>query len=398
MTTRLKPALIVFVAACHEAPVESCPAPRVAGISAERASPVARPSPFDSVFQAAGTERAVPQAQGRAGPAAAAAGCPPNPGGAPDYAPAVWRASPNVDQRPADQTGTLHMVIIHTCESDYASCWSWLVNPASQASAHYVVDEEGGEISQLVREPDRAWHIAALYDCALNRRHDCGLNGVQSNDFTVGIEHAGFASQTSFPASQLEASAALVCDVTRDRGIPRDWQHIVGHGQLQPADRTDPGPHWPWIAYIHRVQALCGELVVDDSAQFNDSVVARIVVPAGWQATDTTPDYYGGGYHWASTSHSATDGVEFSFYVAASGTRTVDARWTSGTNRVPQAAYAVITSAGDTLQIVSRDQRTGGGSWHTLGTWTFPAGWNRVVLLRRAPAGAVVVADAVRVR
>src|SRR5438552_6911895 len=56
MTTRLKPALIVLVAACHEAPVESCPAPRVAGISAERAAPVARPSPFDSVFQAAGTE------------------------------------------------------------------------------------------------------------------------------------------------------------------------------------------------------------------------------------------------------------------------------------------------------------------------------------------------------
>src|SRR5881628_3507008 len=56
MTTRLKPALIVLVAACHEAPVESCPSPRVAGISAERAAPVARPSPFDSVFQAAGTE------------------------------------------------------------------------------------------------------------------------------------------------------------------------------------------------------------------------------------------------------------------------------------------------------------------------------------------------------
>src|SRR5207302_11454220 len=68
-----------------------------------------------------------------------------NPGSAPDYAPAVWRASPNVDQRPADQTGTLHMVIIHTCESDYASCWSWLVNPASQASAHYVVDERSEE-------------------------------------------------------------------------------------------------------------------------------------------------------------------------------------------------------------------------------------------------------------
>src|SRR3989441_8845830 len=152
------------------------------------------------------------------------------------------------------------------------------------------------------------------------------------------------------------------------------------------------------MAYVHRVQALCGELVVDDSTQFNDSVVARAQVPAGWQVTDTTPDYYGGGYHWASTSPSAQDGVEFSFFVAAPGPRPVDARWTSGANRAPQAAYAVISSAGDTLQIVSADQRTGGGAWHTLGTWTFPAGWNRVVLLRRAAAGAVVVADAVRVR
>src|SRR5213080_2177351 len=503
MTTRLKPALIVFVAACHEAPVESCPAPRVAGISAERAAPVARPSPFDSVFQAAGTEfdvspallkaigwvatrwqmvegreefagrppvfgvmalggtalergaalagvsvepgrrdaaaniraaaallrgyaaeaggdwdaaaarfsgidlpagraaytRAITQAQGRAGPAAAAAGCPPpNPGGAPDYAPAVWRASPNFNQRPADQTGTLHMVIIHTCESDYASCWSWLVNPASEASAHYVVDEEGGEISQLVREPDRAWHIAALYDCALNRRHDCGLNGVQSNDLTVGIEHGGFASQAGFPASQIEASATLVCDVTRDRGIPRDWQHIVGHGQLQPANRTDPGPNWPWTTYLHRVQALCGETVVDDSAPFNDPALATAVVPAAWSASDSTPGYYGGGYRWASTQPDATDGVAFSFRLAAPASRAIDARWTSGTNRSPQAAYAVITSAAETLALVRVDQTTGGGGWRALGTWAFPARWNRVVLLRRGAAGSVVVADALRVR
>jgi N-acetyl-anhydromuramyl-L-alanine amidase AmpD len=494
--------LLALAAGCRESPVQPCP---VARLAADRAPLAARPSPFDSVFAAAGAEfdvppalleaigwvetrwqmvqgaeefpgrapgfgvmalrgaalergaalagvtpdaarrdpvaniraaaallrayaaeaggdwdvaaarfsgidlpagrvayaRAITRAQGRAGPAAAAAGCPPpNPGGAPDYAAAVWRASPNFNQRPADQTGTLHMVIIHTCESNYASCWSWLVNPVSQASAHYVVDEEGGEISQLVREPDRAWHIAALYDCALNRRHDCGLNGVQSNDFTVGIEHAGFASQPSFPASQLEASAALVCDVTRDRGIPRDWQHIVGHGQLQPANRTDPGPNWPWIAYLHRVQARCGEVVVDDSAQFNDASVATASVPATWTAADTTPDYYGGGYRWAPTQPAATDAAVFSFLVTAAGSRTIDARWTSGTNRSPRAAYAVVAATGDTLGVVRVDQTTGGGGggWRALGTWTFPAGWNRVALLRRDASGTVVVADAVRVR
>ncbi len=339
--------------------------------------------------------RAVAQGAGRA----EAAPCqpPPPPPSGPDYAPAVWRPSPNFDQRAADSTGVPHMVIIHTCESNYASCWSWLVNPASQVSAHYVVSEDGSEISQLVLERNRAWHIAALYDCTLNRGHDCWLNGVQSNNFTVGVEHAGFVSQDSFPATQLEQSAALVCDVTRDRGIPRDWQHIVGHGQLQPVNRTDPGPNWPWIRYVHRVQALCREVVVDDSSPFNEPAVAATTVPATWQASDTTRDYYGGGYHWAFTQPAATDGVVFSLFLSAAATGTVDARWTSGANRSPAAQYAVITAVGDTLGVVSQDQRTGGGVWHTLGTWTFPAGWNRIILLRRAPAGAVVVADAVRV-
>ena len=73
------------------------------------------------------------------------AACPATPG--PDEASAVWRPSPNFNQRPSDSTGIPRMVIIHTCESDYTSCWSWLVNQASQVSAHYVVDEDGGEIS-----------------------------------------------------------------------------------------------------------------------------------------------------------------------------------------------------------------------------------------------------------
>jgi N-acetyl-anhydromuramyl-L-alanine amidase AmpD len=333
------------------------------------------------------------------GPSATAAvdPCPPG-GGAPDYTAALWRPSPNFNQRPADSTGAMHAVIIHTCEGNYPGCWSWLVNPISQVSAHYVVNEDGSEISQLVREPDRAWHIAALYDCDLNRGHECWLDSVQSNHFTVGIEHAGFASQDSFPASQIEASAALVCDLTKDRGIPRDWQHILAHGQLQPENRTDPGPNWPWITYVHRIQAHCDELVVDDSAAFNDPGAAAAAVPAAWLATDATPDYYGGGYRWASTSPGATDGAVFMFRVGAAGPHTLDVRWTSGSNRSPRAEFVVLSGAGDTLATTRVDQTTGGGQWHTLGTWTFPAGWNRAVLLRRDSAGFVVTADAVRVR
>ncbi|MGH7699276.1 MAG: N-acetylmuramoyl-L-alanine amidase [Gemmatimonadales bacterium] len=342
--------------------------------------------------------REVNRALGAPRAAAASTSCPPPEGGAPDYAPAVWRPSPNFNQRPTDATGTIHAIIIHTCEGNYTGCWSWLTNPISQVSAHYVVNEDGSETSQLVREPDRAWHIAAMYRCALNRQHECWLEGTQSNHFTVGIEHAGFALQESFPVSQLEASAALVCDISRDRAIPRDWQHILAHGQLQPENRTDPGPNWPWIPWVHRVQAHCGEVVVDDSAEFNDASVAAATVPAGWLATDQTPDYYGVGYRWAPTAPDAADGAVFSFRLDSTSARTLDARWTSGANRSTRAEFAVVTATDDTLAKVPMDQTASGGPWHELGTWTFPAGWNRVVLLRRDASGSVVVADAVRVR
>jgi len=177
--------------------------------------------------------------------------------GAADYAGAVWRASPNFNARP--NPADVHLIVIHSCEGSYVVCWSWLTNPAARASAHYVVREDGSEISQLVHERDRAWHVAARYECARNGGHDCERNGQSINDFSIGIENAGFASQPMWPRAQLDASARLVCDITRRWGIPRDRYHIVGHAQLQPADRTDPGSGWPWTAYVACVRAACGE-------------------------------------------------------------------------------------------------------------------------------------------
>lgn len=331
----------------------------------------------------------------RASPAAASLACPP---AAPDDGQAVWRPSPNYDRRPSGPAGDPHMVIVHTCEGSYAGCWSWLANTASGVSSHYVVSENGGEISQLVREADRAWHIAATYDCSLNAGHDCRLNGVQANGFTVGIEHAGFASQDSFPAAQIAASAALVCRISQRLGIPRDFRHVVGHGRLQPDNRTDPGGSWPWTAYITSIQRDCGETVVDDSSAFLDGDVARVEAPASWTATDQTPGYYAAGYRWTPTSGADDDPMVFSFRLGEAGTRSVDVRWTEGSNRSPAARYLVVGAAGDTLASVQVDQRTGGGDWHELGSWSFPAGWNRIVLSRLGPSGTVVVGDAVRVR
>jgi len=318
-----------------------------------------------------------------------------------DYAPAIWRPSPNYNSRPA---GTdISMVVIHTCEGGYSGCWSWLSNSSAGASAHYVVNESGSEITQLVTEANRAWHVAASYSCSLNGSVMCGLNGVSVNNFSVGIEHGGYASQSSFPAGQIDTSAKLTCDITRDRTVVRDSYHIVAHGRLQPSTRTDPGPNWPWSTYISKVKSYCGDgvtttgLVIDSSNTNNDTSKGYISVSANWISSAGTAGYYGSGYFYASTQP-VSDAAVFHFYMPAAGTRSIDAWWTSGTNRSSAAPFIITDASGTNLATVYKNQQTGGGAWQTLGTWSFPAGWNKVQVSRWAPEGFVVMADAIRVR
>ncbi len=134
----------------------------------------------------------------------------------PDYDLGIWRPSPHFNSRGGR---TPQIVVIHTCEGGYSGCWGWQTNPASQVSAHYTVSD-GSEVTQLVRESDRAWHVAATYNCANNGGVRCDLNGISTNTIAVGIEHAGFAAQASSPTSQLEASARLVCSITPHGASP----------------------------------------------------------------------------------------------------------------------------------------------------------------------------------
>jgi N-acetylmuramoyl-L-alanine amidase len=317
-----------------------------------------------------------------------------------DYGPAIWRPSPNYNSRGGYGVS---LVVIHSCEGAYSGCWGWLTNTAAQASAHYVVREDGGEITQLVTEANRAWHVAAAYQCTNAGGVQCNLNNVSTNNFSVGIEHAGFASQASWSAGIIESSAKLTCDITKSHGVVRDRNHIVSHAQLQPYNRTDPGPNWPWTQYIDRVRANCGDgggttgLIVESNNANNDLAVAEMEVTADWVSSSGTPGYYGSGYWFANTAASSSPAT-FWFYLGAAGTKTIDAWWTTGTNRSTAATFIAFNAAGTEVGRRAISQQTGGSTWNALGTWSFSAGWNKVQLSRWAAEGSVVIADAIRVR
>jgi len=331
--------------------------------------------------------------------------------GTADYPASVWRPSPNYNSRGGHRVSH---VVIHTCEGNYAGCWGWLRNSAAGASAHYVVNSNGSEITQLVREANRAWHVAASYACSRNGNTDCGKNGVSVNSFSVGIEHAGFASQTTWSTGLVEASTKLTCDITRSHGIPRDRHHIVGHGQLQPWNRTDPGRHWPWTRYLDRVRAHCGgggggggggttpppsstAIVIDSNNANNNTARAKIELTGAWSSASATPGFYGSGYYFGATDQVSAPAT-FWFHLSSAQSRTVDAWWTAGPNRSTSATFIAYNAAGAEVGRSAKNQTTGGGSWQQLGTYSFTAGWNKVVLSRWAAPGKVVIADAVRVR
>lgn len=169
---------------------------------------------------------------------------------------ARWDSALYFRPRPAPPTGTVLLVVIHTCDDSYHDCMDWFKNPQNpyKTSAHYVVSREG-EITQMVREANRANHIIARYNCAYNSRYICARNGTSINNFSIGIEHEGFSTQQR-PQRQLEASARLACSIASRHHIPIQHIRFIAHGQMQ-SNRSDPGLTWNWTEFMRAVARDC---------------------------------------------------------------------------------------------------------------------------------------------
>jgi N-acetyl-anhydromuramyl-L-alanine amidase AmpD len=154
-------------------------------------------------------------------------------------------------------------LVIHTVEgNNVEALHTWLTSPDEpNISVHFAVDK-AGNVYQYVDTDDEAWHA---------RDH---------NRFSIGIEHVGYAAEPSTWTPQMVSSsarlAAWVNEVHPD--VALDDEHIVAHGSFQ-EDRTDPGPHFPWVDYIARARAYrSGGLVSSIFGGGATSVVVVVVV------------------------------------------------------------------------------------------------------------------------
>jgi N-acetylmuramoyl-L-alanine amidase len=141
--------------------------------------------------------------------------------------------SPNFNARELPVT----MIVLHYTGMQSADeALERLCSEEAGVSAHYLIDE-GGLVTQMVAEENRAWHAGKSYWR--------GITDV--NSASVGIELVNPGHEfgyRDFPEAQIEALLPLLSDIKKRHGVSRS--NVVGHSDIAPARKTDPGELFPW--------------------------------------------------------------------------------------------------------------------------------------------------------
>jgi N-acetylmuramoyl-L-alanine amidase len=161
--------------------------------------------------------------------------------------PPVTRSTPGgvpIDTRytAQGQDSRVLFLIIHYTVADLPR--SIRILTEQDVSAHYLVsDDPQPVIYRLVDENRRAWHAGSSY----------WQGHAMLNAGSIGIElvHPGFRVRADgsreylpFPEAQIDALVPLVKDIVHRHQIRAD--RILGHNEVQPQGKEDPGPTFPW--------------------------------------------------------------------------------------------------------------------------------------------------------
>lgn len=197
----------------------------------------------------------------------------------------IQRPSPNKMSRDGWKPD---IIASHITEGSYNGAISWLCNPESSASAHFVISKTG-IITQLVdiryaawingtrlkkEEKGSGWYGDAKLQLVRDRK-------TNANFYSVGIEHEGFYGQTRGKLTDAQFAATvwlhkyIIAEVKRIYGtdILIDREHIVGHYQIDPIRKPNcPGELFQWnelIKELKGAEEMSDVLKLDEQWQWD---------------------------------------------------------------------------------------------------------------------------------
>ena len=141
-----------------------------------------------------------------------------------------------------DRKHPIDMLVLHyTGMKNGQMALDRMCDEEAGVSAHYMVWEDG-RVVQMVGEDKRAWHAGV----------SCWQGDDDLNSRSIGIEivNGGHdfrltdGSLEPFPKAQIDAVIELCSGILERWDIPKS--RIVGHSDIAPARKEDPGEHFPW--------------------------------------------------------------------------------------------------------------------------------------------------------
>lgn len=182
---------------------------------------------------------------------------------------ATFIKSENFNVRPPDNTGLITGIVIHNISlppSQFGQVnadglhhvkafFQNQLNPNDhpyfqdihtlKVSAHLFI-ERGGSVTQFVNFNDRAWHAG----------RSCYLGQTECNDFTIGIELEG-SDDKAFEEVQYQVLSQIIAAIYR--AYPATRRHLMGHSDIAPGRKTDPGAYFDW----QKLRALVAQMMTD---------------------------------------------------------------------------------------------------------------------------------------
>ena len=144
------------------------------------------------------------------------------------------KPSPNYDEK---RHRKIKFIIIHyTGMATAKASIRRLRDKKSKVSCHYFIDEKGS-LSRLVDDKNVAWHAGTSFwnsDRSLNK-----------NSIGIEIQNKGEPSRyEKFKSKQIQILIELILDLKNKYNINN--YHILGHSDISPDRKTDPGYLFPW--------------------------------------------------------------------------------------------------------------------------------------------------------
>ena len=146
----------------------------------------------------------------------------------------VDRPSPNHDDRGG---AAIDMLVLHyTGMKTAEEALTRLCDPAAKVSAHYTIDEDGTVFAH-VPEARRAWH-AGMATWA-------GATDINARSIGIELVNPGHEfGYRDFAEDQIAALITLCHSILMRHPIPS--ARVLGHSDVAPARKEDPGELFPW--------------------------------------------------------------------------------------------------------------------------------------------------------